>query len=85
MCENNTVLEQIKRITEMEMYFDTLLESYDETPVMQEILQKLITYYEGPDWRFDYESDERGELPPHLKRGVLSEDRIYNFLTEIKK
>ncbi len=85
MCENNTILERIKRITEMEMYFDTLQESYDETSAMQEILQKLIAYYEGPDWLSDYESDERGELPPYLKRGVLSEDGIYNLLTEIKK
>ena len=85
MCENNTILERIKRITEMEMYFDTLRESHDETPAMQEILQKLIAYYEGPDWRSDFESDERGELPKELKRGVLSEDGIYNLLTETNK
>ena len=28
----------------------------------------------------DYEADERGELPPDLKRGVLSQDALYNLL-----
>lgn len=28
----------------------------------------------------DYEADERGELPPDMKRGVLSQDALYNLL-----
>ena len=28
----------------------------------------------------DYEADERGELPPDLKRGVLSQDALYDLL-----
>ena len=75
----------------MEIYFDTLQEALESKPnalqennVLKEMLQTLTTYYEGPDWRSDFESDERGELPQGLKRGVLSEDGIYNLLSTIK-
>ena len=30
----------------------------------------------------DYEADEAGELPKDLKRGVLSEDAVYDLITE---
>lgn len=76
----NDILRRIKRITEMEIYFDRLQETYEA-----EALTKLTAYYESPDWRSDFESDERGELPQGLKRGVLSEDGIYNLLTELKE
>ncbi|MBQ1405132.1 MAG: DUF4298 domain-containing protein [Clostridia bacterium] len=32
-----------------------------------------------------YEADERGELPPDLKRGVLSQDALYELLEEAKQ
>ena len=28
----------------------------------------------------DYEADERGEFPPDLKRGVLSQDALFDLL-----
>ena len=30
----------------------------------------------------DYDADCAGKLPPNLKRGVLSEDAVYNLLSE---
>ena len=30
----------------------------------------------------DFEADEQGLLPPGLKRGVLSEDAVYDLLTD---
>ena len=94
-CKNwqkkNEIFERIKRITEMEIYFDTLLETCDtdsslifKDADLHEMFQKLTAYYDGPDWRLDFESDERGELPQGLKRGVLSEDGIYNLIESIK-
>ena len=81
--KKNEVFKRIKRISEMELYFDVLQSEYDNcNPTHQEMLQKLTAYYESPDWRSDYESDERGELPQGLKRGVLSQDGIYNLLTK---
>ena len=43
---------------------------------------KKYDYYTSGLWRDDYEADERGELPPDLKRGVLSQDALYNLLSE---
>ena len=94
-CKNwqkkNEIFERIKRITEMEIYFDTLLETCDtdsslifKDADLHEMFQKLTAYYDGPDWRLDFESDERSELPQGLKRGVLSEDGIYNLIESIK-
>ena len=73
--KKNVVFERIKRISEMEILFDS-------NPMTQENIQKLTNYYESPDWRSDFESDERGELPKGLKRGVLSEDGIYNLIEQ---
>ena len=42
----------------------------------------LAAYYEGPLWRADFEADERGLLPPDLRRGVLSEDAVYDLLAQ---
>ena len=52
---------------------------------LQEKWKALLAYYEGGQWLKDYESDERGELPPGLKRGVLSQDGVYNLLSEIEQ
>ena len=43
----------------------------------------LKSYYQNGLWLEDYESDERGELPRGLKRGVLSQDALYNFLSDL--
>ena len=45
-------------------------------------LKELEAYYTSPEWKEDYEADEAGILPEGLKRGVLSEDGIYNALEE---
>ena len=45
----------------------------------------LAAYDEGPLWRADFEADERGLLPPDLRRGVLSEDAVYDLLTQYKE
>ena len=81
---------RILRIMEMERIFDTLRALYDqgalrvrENPKQRELLNTLIRYYESPVWRQDYEADERGELPQSLKRGVLSQDGLYDFLDQI--
>ena len=37
-------------------------------------------YYTGGQWQKDFTDDEAGKLPRDLKRGVLSEDAVYDFL-----
>ena len=40
-----------------------------------------MNYY-GSNWLKDYEDDESGKIPKDLKRGVLSQDAIYNLLAK---
>lgn len=72
--------ETLRRIAHMEAVFDRLREAPD--PVL---LNELLDYYEGGQWLLDYQADERGELPPELKRGVLSQDGIWNLLEELSE
>ena len=43
-------------------------------------IRKLEKYYTGPRWKKDFKLDENGLLPKDLKRGVLSEDGLFNLL-----
>jgi len=81
----------IDRIRRMELYFDTISYTQKNYPDMlkkdryiQKMLTVLMDYYENGQWLKDYKADERGELPRDLKRGVLSEDGVYNLLAEIE-
>ena len=80
-------MEQIKRIKTMErsldrasqavMKFSAALDDYAEA---QADIRQLETYYGSNEWRKDFADDELGLLPKDLKRGVLSEDGIWNVL-----
>ena len=63
----------IERIRHMEALYDLALRT-------GEISGELVEYYESGQWLRDYEADERGELPRDLKRGVLSQDGLWNLL-----
>ena len=83
---------RIERITAMEGLLNEALSiiekadiSYEELLSIQPAVSELIRYYTGPQWREDFEADENGLLPETLKRGVLSEDGIYNLLLRNKK
>ncbi len=47
-------------------------------------LKELEAYYTSPEWREDYAADEAGLLPEGLKRGVLSQDGIWNLLDRFR-
>lgn len=87
--ERTELIETIERIKAMELCFDTLQDAVEEDPAalreesFQEKLQILLRYYEGGQWLQDYALDEMGQLPKNLKRGVLSEDGVYNFLAQL--
>ena len=42
----------------------------------------LREYMDSGRWKADFGADERGEIPSGLKRGVLSEDGLYDLLQE---
>lgn len=68
-------MERVERIKRMEAVYDRLHIAFD-----RELFTELRAYYEGGAWLSDYLSDERGELPPDLKRGVLSQDGVWELL-----
>lgn len=81
--------EQIKRIQHMEQLMDEALllaekEKLTETEwqCLHSLIQTLDEYYSSALWRRDFEDDEKGLLPKELKRGVLSEDGVWNLLTD---
>lgn len=81
----------IARVRQMEQYFEEIREATEKDTeavykddVLHKKWQELLSYYEGGQWLKDYECDERGELPRDLKRGVLSEDGVYNLISEIE-
>ena len=70
----------------MEERFDRLSQAVlanGITDDLREDYEVLKGYMESGKWRKDFEADEKGKLPAGLKRGVLSEDGLYNLLEEI--
>ena len=85
-------MEQTDRIKQMELQFDrasqamielsTAIDKYIEA---QDALSELKAYYASEDWLRDYADDEAGKLPKDLKRGVLSEDGVWNLLSDCRE
>lgn len=79
--------EALERIREMERRFDLLLaadiKTIREEPGLRRQLEILEAYYANGLWLRDYSLDEQGLLPEDLKRGVLSQDLLYNFLDSL--
>ena len=85
----DNVMNAVTRI----MYFETKLDrcnaaheklrsALEEFRAIQYDVEELDRYYSSPEWREDYKLDEQGLIPEDIKRGVLSEDGLYNMLEE---
>lgn len=48
-------------------------------------IQELEAYYTSQQWKDDFAMDEEGKFPKRLKKGVFSEDGIYNMLERNKE
>ncbi|MBR2531760.1 MAG: DUF4298 domain-containing protein [Lachnospiraceae bacterium] len=80
---------QVERISEMEERLnraaaaaEALSEALDRFMEVQEDIRTLEAYYQSPAWRRDFEDDEAGRIPKDLPRGVLSEDAVYDLMTD---
>ena len=80
---------QIERIKKMEALMDKVSaavkdinKGLDDFNAVMEDVDTLEEYYSGEDWMKDFEADEAGKLPQDLKRGVLSEDGLFDLLDE---
>ena len=73
----------------MEERFDSLQQSVraleDALNLSQDFrdnYKALKKYMDSGKWLKDYEVDEKGGLPQDLKRGVLSQDGLYDLLQD---
>lgn len=81
----------IERIEYLERTFDEVKSAFESNPdffsdeSMQKKVSLLTQYIESGQWLRDYSLDEKGELPKDLKRGILSEDGLYNLIYDIER
>ena len=85
-------MTRTERITHMENLLDKsteviarLEQALEDFAALQPDIAELEAYYTSPQWRKDFEADEAGKLPKNLKRGVLSEDGLWNVLEDYKR
>lgn len=83
--------KQLARIRLMERHLNRataavkrLEAAFDKWEDAQEAIAALEEYYGSDLWKQDLADDEAGRLPADLKRGVLSEDGIWNILTDAR-
>ena len=81
--------QQITRIRQMERRLNRALAAVkrlstalDKWQEVEADIAALNEYYGSDVWKQDLADDEAGRLPADLKRGVLSEDGIWNLLTD---
>ena len=80
--EHITEMEKIyDRVIQMQKAFENVAEEYKQ---IQSDVKKLEAYYTSPQWKTDFEMDERGEIPSDIKRGVLSEDGINDVIDDVR-
>ena len=86
ICE----LLHIERIKWMEQRYNNALAAIKDgsavsLKAIKEDVAELSKYYGSELWKQDFAADEAGKLPPDLKRGVLSEDGIWNLLSDYRE
>jgi len=85
-------MEQVERIKQMELRLEraaaavmSLSAALDRYEEVQEDISALEAYYDSATWKQDFADDEAGKFPAGLRRGVLSEDGIWNLLTDARE
>ena len=88
MSDNKKQLARIRqmerhlnRVTAAVKHLEVALDKWEDA---QEAIAALNEYYGSDLWKQDLADDEAGRLPADLKRGVLSEDGIWNILTDAR-
>ena len=86
---SETAMDQIDRIKAMEAKMvraqetiRSLEKALDAYAAAQPAIGELGDYLASDAWKEDFAADENGLLPQELRRGVLSEDGIYNLLED---
>lgn len=73
---------RLTRITEMEAAFDRAAAALAANQLDAPEFPLLAAYLDSGDWRADYEADEQGRIPKGMKRGMLSQDGLYDLICQ---
>ncbi|MBQ8088808.1 MAG: DUF4298 domain-containing protein [Clostridia bacterium] len=91
-CQSGELDAAVDRITYMESAYTRaeaqtrrLADALSRYAEMLPEAKALSEYYGGEAWYADRALDERGQIPEDLKRGVLAEDTLYNWLGETRE
>lgn len=92
MKNRNEFSVSADRVRKMEQYMDEVAEALKNSPgelkssiELRGKVEILTDYMDSGQWLADYEADERGEFPIDLKRGVLSQDGLYNLICDVEE
>ncbi len=84
--------EQLRRVAHMEDIFDHVSAALDslglavrEYSALRPELLQLENYYENGQWMSDFLAEREDAFPKDMKRGILTEDAIYDLLTEVER
>ena len=89
--EKEYIERSVKRIKELESVFDEVSKTLKEEPIKlndteyQNKIKILVDYLDSGMWLKDYELDEKGLIDQSVKRGILTEDGLYNLIFEIQE
>ncbi len=82
-------METIERVRHYEKILDDALEAVgnlsdalDAYTKIRGQLKELKEYYFEKEWMEDRRAEEEGRVPQDMKRGVLSEDAVYDLVTD---
>ena len=82
-------MNQITRINKYENILNTskkLLKKLEKTLIkynqLQSELRELDSYYGSEEWYQDVADDNSGLISSNINRGILSEDAVFDLLTE---
>ena len=85
----NNPEDLLSRVREMEERYDRLtrvITSLEDALAayarVRPDLEALREYLDSGQCKADFEADEAGEIPAGVKRGVLSEDGLYDLLEQ---
>ncbi len=79
----------IARVARMEEVYDScsqamaaLIEAAGQYLAREQDLRALEGYYTGPEWIKDHDAERQDFFPKDMKRGILTEDAIWDLLTD---
>lgn len=82
MANIDRIIHMEKALDNVSAAVNNLSEAINAYAEVQAQYQQLTDYYFGPDWLKDLDDDREGLLPHDLKRGVLSEDAVYDLVSD---